>query len=89
VTILHCRYFPGLHLLWSGPLTLFLASLLLWQGAIASEMDAVVVMAAVTRVPLTHQQSSEFLFLRGLLLPLRYSFQALLFFGFWVRCCLS
>ncbi len=28
-----CRYFPGLHLLWSGPLTLILASLLLWQGA--------------------------------------------------------
>jgi hypothetical protein len=67
-------------------LTLFLASLLLWQGAIASEMDAVVVVAAVTRVPLTRQQSSEFLFLRGLLLPLRYSCQALLFFGFWVRC---
>jgi hypothetical protein len=26
------RYFPGLHLLWSGPTTLCLASLLLWQG---------------------------------------------------------
>lgn len=26
------RYFPGLHLLWSGPLVLVLASLLLWQG---------------------------------------------------------